>query len=85
MGYSFEDEKAVYEARKRDHLRSKLRPSKRALAKIEADELVDAHIKLKKRETEMNDRNVNRAVYDEAMESAIQGLRQDNSIKKIVL
>ena len=81
----YEDDKELYQARRRDHIRAKLRPAKRELAKIQADRIVDEHIRLKKQDTETNDRNANRAVYDEAMESAISELRKDNSIKKITL
>ena len=82
----YEDDKLLYQARRRDRIRAKLRPAKRELAQIQADRIVDEHIRLKKKDTEMNDRNANRAVYDDAMESAMSSLREQGNINnKIVL
>lgn len=81
----FEGEKAVHEARKRDHERSKLSEGKRLRAKEDADEIVDGHISLKEKSDRALDRKHNAEGRDRAMETVYKGVHQDKSIKRIIL
>lgn len=83
--WSFEGQKASYYAKKRDYQRSKLSQGKRDRAWDDAGKLVKEaeDIQAKKdREVERKQKPEGR---DEAMNTAISEMRQDMSIKKLVL
>ena len=81
----FESDRNLHFARKRDYLRSKLSVGKRLKAKIEADEIVDKHIALKKKETEANDQKALKTSWDDAMNTTMENMREQGQLNKIVL
>ena len=83
--YNFEGQKALYGAKKRDYLRSKLRQGVRDKAWNEAERVVDEN----KRKQEARDHEVDkknkRVNYDNAMETTMESMQKDKSLKRFVL
>jgi len=81
----FEGEKALHEAGKRDHQRSKLSESRRLRAKDDADEIVDSEIRAKEKSDKDLDRRHGEEGRDRAMETVYKGVHEDKSVRRIVL
>jgi len=83
--YSFNDEKMLREAKKRDFLRSRLPAGKRWKAKDEADVLTQEATDSKKQRQEKRNRIDRESAYDGATNSAIKGCQADKSIKSFII
>lgn len=83
--WSHEGQKALYYAKKRDYLRSKMSPSKRLRAEADADILVDETIKIREKKDRELERKQKDEGRDEAMNTVIKEMRGDMSIKKLTL
>ena len=81
----FESDRNLHFARKRDYLRSKLSVGKRIKARIEADQIVDKQIALKKKEDYDNETKSLRTAWDDAMETTVSNMRQQGALNKIIL
>ena len=83
--YSFDGEKALYLARKRDFQRSRQSETKQWRAWEDGAKVV----KETEEEQDMRQRQVDRedatAGFDSAMETAYKGCRKDGSLKRITL
>jgi len=83
--YSFDDEKTLREARKRDFLRSRLPAGRRWKAQDEAEEITANTTEDQKRRQSRRNRKDRDSVYDNAMETATQGCHRDKSIKQFII
>ncbi len=82
---NFEGQKLLHEAKKRDHLRSKLRQGLRDRAWDKAGDILVKDRKRKKDVEHEVDKKNKRAGYDDAMESVMAPVQRDKSVKRMVL
>ena len=85
MSFSFDDEKLLREARKRDFMRSRLPAGKRWRAQDRADEITIESTEDKKHRQKKQTRKDYDTAYDGAMESATRGCKDDKSIKSFII
>ena len=83
--FTFNEEKQILEAEKRDRFRNKLRQSKRWKAEVEAKELVATSVKMNDKRNKEESRRLKVAGRDESMNTIIGLTREDMSIDRIVI
>ena len=83
--FGWTKDKLRYEARKRDRLRSKMRPGLRLRALDDAEAVVQQHEKVQTQRDKHHEREDKAQAFDNAMNTVIKGMRKTAEIKQLVL
>jgi hypothetical protein len=81
----FEGEKALFEARKRDVLRSKVPEGRRLEAAERGQQITEEHSRANGRLKDTDESEIREKVYDSAMKTAYNGVKKEMEIRRLIL